>query len=830
MGGTLPVLSKFFVRRLHAVGKDIAVLYGLNTLGACGVVIVSGFVLFPNMGIGSIVVLTALINIAVGIVSIVAAVCYRGSPADEEDAVFIGHSGVPRALFSERGRLLVLSFGLSGAVSMLYEIAWTRILAMLVGSSVYAFSMMLGTFLFGLVIGSALFKVLSDRIVIRLRTFGLLQMCIAGSVVACLPLIQQIPFLYLKIYKVAQGNMFFFQGGIFFICSLLMIVPTMCIGMTFPMVSQLYARNKEELGGDIGRVYAVNTVGNIIGSLIAGFLLVPWIGIHATLVAGSIVQCVIGLAVWLRDPSKKKNSVWFVAAVCVAVIFAGYRYPWPKVLLSSGIHLKAKKWMNRSRKSVQDSLKAISNLAFYRDGLNCTVSVSKTAHFTYLKVNGKTDASTMQTDMDTQILCGYVPMLFARDPRSVFVIGLGSGITASACADFPVERIDVAEIENAVVQASDFFRTQNKDVLRDRRVRVYPEDGRNYLLREQRSYDVIISEPSNPWIEGVSSLFTGEFYRLIEERLNPGGIVCQWLQIYSMDFKEVTRILKTFQSVFPYVSVWESNNSDLLLIGGKEPLKLSLQRLQEVYTRPAVMGRLKKLGFSDPLSLLSVFLFDQNMVAGIPGGEPLNTDDFNILEYAAPLSLYQDTIEDNRQSFSKHLSRRSAIVDSDEDKRTVDSMEARKSFVYTYLYRLDPARAEWEFDSLAQEFPDDIRHYFDLVLACGSKNKYTTSIGILKRLISEKEDARYYYYLGVLYERNSAYREAEGVLRRAIALSPVEVKPYLLLGRILREHGEYEAAISVLRSGLQYCPGNRSLLSAIRRCEREMGKKKENGR
>ncbi len=287
---------------------------------------------------------------------------------------------------------------------------------------------------------------------------------------------------------------------------------------------------------------------------------------------------------------------------------------------------------------------ADSRLVFYRDGLTATVSVHQEGPLTSLRVNGKTDASN-GLDMHMQLMLGHLPLLARPDARSALVVGLGSGVTVGAVARHPVERIDVVEIEPAVVTAASFFRRENRDALADRRVHLALGDARNFLLASDRRWDVIVSEPSNPWIGGVATLFSEEFYALARSRLAPGGVMVQWVDGYTIRPEDFKMIVKTFRTAFPATTVWHAHGmADFILLGAAEPQPLDLGRVQAAWdASPELREDFARLGFRAPWAFLADFLLTEPETARLTLGADLNDDDRLPLEFSAPKSLYRDT-------------------------------------------------------------------------------------------------------------------------------------------------------------------------------------------
>jgi spermidine synthase len=282
-------------------------------------------------------------------------------------------------------------------------------------------------------------------------------------------------------------------------------------------------------------------------------------------------------------------------------------------------------------------------IVYYRDGVSSTVSVHREGDNVFLRINGKTDASTDQ-DMPTQLMLGHLPLLVHPAPREVAVIGLGAGVTAAAVARHPVTRLDVVEIEPAVVEASRFFSQVNDGVLGDPRVRTVLADGRTFLLTAPRRFDVIISEPSNPWIGGVASLFSREFFVLARERLRPGGLMLQWLQAYGLTPEDFRMVVRTFRSAFPATTVWSISSGDFLLLGAADPVAIDLRRVKGFdRLSPGAARDLGRLGLRDWAGVLGFYFLSEEEAERFAGTGPLNTDDRLALEFSAPRALYLDT-------------------------------------------------------------------------------------------------------------------------------------------------------------------------------------------
>jgi len=288
------------------------------------------------------------------------------------------------------------------------------------------------------------------------------------------------------------------------------------------------------------------------------------------------------------------------------------------------------------------------DIVYFADGLNSTISVARTDDYISLRTNGKVDASNH--DVTTQRLLGHLGSL-ARPPRRVLLIGFGSGMTASALASYPeLERLDVVEIEPAVIGAAPLLTQLNRNVLNNPRVHVTLDDARNFLFTTRERYDLIVSEPSNPWIAGVATLFTREFYRAAQARLAPGGALVQWLQAYSLYPDDLRMVLATFLSEFHDATLWHGDGPDLILMAPSVPPAETLDRARVLYSSASLHDDFKQLGMDEPAGLFGFYMLDDAGLRNFSTGAEINTDDLTLLEYHAPRSLLVHGLEDKNRA------------------------------------------------------------------------------------------------------------------------------------------------------------------------------------
>jgi len=648
MGATLPVLSREIAHGGQRFGGQIGTLYSVNTLGAVAGTALAGLYLLPTLGMSATLSLAAAANWGVGGLALaLAAGSRRPAPG-------IGDLGGPPSS-KEKDRAsptLLAAFALSGAAAMTLEVAWTRGLSLVFGSSVYAFALMLVAFLSGLGFGSAAFSALLRRG--RREAAVLLAALLGGAGVAALAtawILQFMPSLFGRLYLAAPfgpGTWLAVQLGI---ALLVMLPTTFLLGGVFPAVIELDARKLEGVPRSVGRSYGANTLGTIAGALAGGFLFVPALGVAGTILLAAALELALGLVVsWKLVPGSPGRRLPLVAGLAAGLVLVGVARPgWDTLLMNSGVYVNLQEFPVRTWKDYLERLRGNNRIVYAREGLTASVLVADhlPSGSRYLSVNGKIEASS-RADLETQILVGHLPLLLHREPRDVLVIGLASGITIGSVATHPVRRVDVVEVERAMIEAARLFSEVNGNVLEDPRVVLRVNDARNELQFDRSTYDVIISEPSNPWMTVASNLFTKEFFELVRGRLRPGGVFCQWVQAYSLRAEDLRSILAAFHHAFPRLLVFETlRGVDLLLIGSAEPVRLDLAQLERRMAELKVQMDLRRVGVRRPSDLLALFRLGDLEAGRILEGATPNTDDNGRVEFSAPLALYLDTIEEN---------------------------------------------------------------------------------------------------------------------------------------------------------------------------------------
>jgi len=528
------------------------------------------------------------------------------------------------------GQFFLVIYAISGFAALSLEVVWTKLLAMVLGSSTYAFSIMLITFLLGIAGGSAIAARLVDKKKNVLAFFVATQILIGVFVILSIPLFNGLPSLFFGLLRKYNQSFWGMQLMQFFVSSLVMLVPTLLMGAAFPMAVKIYKSAK--VGARVGDVYAANTIGGVFGSLMAGFLMIPLIGMQKSILISAILYFLVAVIA-----SRKLKITFFGLALMVLL---GFFFKLDKSVLTSGVFFHGDTYLKEQ---------IPGEIIFYKEGQLGTIAVRRYPDGELiLQTNGKVESST-HGDLDTQLLSGHLPLLFRPDAKNALVIGLGGAFSLGAVEQHQgLAEIDAIEIEPAVIEAAYLFSEFNNNALEDSRLNLIIADARNYLLASDKKYDVIASEPSNPWIKGMGNLFTKEFFELAKSRLKPGGIMGSWIHLYSMNESDLKITLRTFQEVFPHTAVFINlSSTDLLLIGSEQELVLDYGQLVEKFEEENVRNSFSRVYIKDAATLMGYFLMDETAVGEFSKGAPLHTDNHPILEFSAPKSLYLNTIPTN---------------------------------------------------------------------------------------------------------------------------------------------------------------------------------------
>ena len=646
IGGTLPALVKAVVGQLQEVGARVGQMYFINTLGALVGVWLGGFVLIEALGVEMSIRLTSLVNVAIGLVFLALS---RG----RQDALEAGAPASEAHTYSEREITVVLGItALGGFLSMTLEVVWIRLLAVVMGSSTYSFSTMLLGFIGGICLGGLIVAWLmrSDRDALPLLVMT--QAGIALSLVALIPFYEQLPYYFNVISSwvpADEGGFSTFMFGKVALCLALMLIPCTLIGMTLPLASRVATRRVGVLGKSVGSVFSINTAGTLVGATVGGLALLPAVGLEATfrLVIGGYVA--LALLVWGGVGRPRTGRAWASAALAALVVggIAAGAPGWDRRVLTSGVFRYGTTRIASSYEEFQ-AIFARREILYYQDGRDATVAVVRMSNGDRaMLINGKADASARQ-DLMTQRLLGHIGMLLHPEAKETLIIGLGSGATASSVRRHPGAHVDVVEISEGVAEAARLhFADVNDHVLDAPNVELFLGDAKDFLkLQPDRTWDLIVSEPSNPWIAGIGGLFTADYWREVKAHLAPGGLFVQWVQVYEMDDALLEVLLQTFGSVFAHATLWEIDDFDMVIVVSDQALEPDFDAIAARLEHPPVQAELGsptgEFQVSSVLDVLAMQLVGPALFAErFPGEGPLNTDDHPRIEFMAPRSLFR---------------------------------------------------------------------------------------------------------------------------------------------------------------------------------------------
>jgi spermidine synthase len=640
MGGTLPVLSKALIQVRADLVNRLGFLYGINTLGAMVGVMVCGFVLLGAVGERATILIGVILNL---VAALMALALYRAgaitqaelSPArTKEDPA--GKRDDETGLSPALRRWVLWAYVLSGFTALCYEVVWTRILQIYLGTAVYAFSTMLATYLAGIVLGSLWGRWLARHSKDPLFLFAVLELFIGIYGVAGMWLLVQInP----AVLEAACGP--WYRA----IIALVVILPiTICFGVLFPVAARCYIGSIHKVGIDVGRLYAANTIGAILGSAAGGFLLIPSLGSMGTIYVLVTISVLVAAGIFLTDRNRLKRppQVLTLAAGVIMIFWMGIQFGDP--LLS----LIQKKII----KTFGQQVVGVNQIFVHKENRAGTVTVfgyPPAPLARHLWINGEGMSSLCA---ETKIMA-HLPILLCQNPRDVLVICFGMGTTARSCTRYDELSVDAVEVMPDVFESFGSFHADAASVLSLPRFHRYVQDGRNYLLSRHKQYDVITIDPAPPLESaGTVNLYSREFFALCKGRLKPGGLVCLWVApAYA---SEVRMIMRTFTEVFPQATLWRGiKYPGVYLIGPADNLVIEAARFDKAGENKAIVADLNEwgVGVKTPRELLALLLLDQQQFREYVRGQPVITDDHPYTEFPLWRRLRQDdnAILDARQ-------------------------------------------------------------------------------------------------------------------------------------------------------------------------------------
>jgi len=678
MGGTLPLLTRFVSSHPEKLGGHLSFLYGFNTLGAVAGTAAAGFWLLRFFSVSTTLYFAILINSFVGILGIL--ISTRVSKAIKRLTVDMqataaaagsktsAHAAASNELENRFAfRIVFLGIGISGFCALGYEVLWTRILTLTIGTSVYGFTIMLAAFLTGIAFGSKTYGLLQKILPAKIQNmnnqivgFGLVQCLIGICALIVTYYVRDLPINSINLHEFYLNRGFEVfaarQWANLTLAFSYMIVPAFFMGLAFPIAGSVNAAYRKKAGRAVGNVLAANTVGAILGSAVSGYLLIYIFGIERSLQLLTVLNIGLGLLVMLsvrRIKLLNQGVAALTAAVLVLLIFhPNFMRMWDAEFFAifQNNQPDAYDTPEKKRDAVQNT-----DVLFYREGVDSTISAIKIkGGIQALLVNGKVVASSAAQDRQCQLTLGHLPMLLHKDPRKVLVIGLGTGMTVGAVSVHPnLEELTLVEIEPNVIGAAKTFGSYNNHVLDNPKLQVVFNDGRNFLTTTDRKYDVITADPIHPWTQGSGYLYTAEYFNLAAKHLLPGGIMCQWLPIYELSVADLKSVTRTFSQSFRYTMAWMTQY-DAELVGSNQPIIIDAAELERRIGRPSIAADLEPVMMGTATDFLSYFIMGSKGVTEFSSGGVINTDDNLYLEFSTPVSVGKDVMQTNVNAFAEY--------------------------------------------------------------------------------------------------------------------------------------------------------------------------------
>ncbi len=646
MGGTLPVMVRFLTRRTSELGRRVSQLYFINTLGAVVGSFATGFFLIAFLGVREAAYAAGAVNVLLAAAAFILDMRLAGAQASAEVMSTVSEPSPASSLSPRLATLTLWAIAISGFCSLAYEVLWTRALVFILDNTAQAFTTMLTAFLFGIAFGSLLVARWIDRSRHLLVVFGVVEVLIAVLAALSIPLFGNLGASLGgpgdAVYPTA--SQWLWAALRFGRAFLVMLLPTLLMGMTLPLAVRLYGAARPA-GSTVGRVYGVNTLGGVAGSFGAGFLLIPTLGVQGSVLLVAGVNALLGVGLILAEPvlrRKYRVGTAAVSAVSYLVVLA--------LLLSSG----------RIMFFSAIERPALVSVPYYREAVGATVKVYVDAFGDRtLSIDGFPVAGTIPRHQDAQRSLGNFPLLLNQiDKPRLNIVGFGAGGSSWAATLYDTSQIECVELLPAVVGAAGFFPEVNHGVLSNPRLELTIDDGRNHMLLTEETYDIISVDATSPKSAGSGSLYAREFYQSCAAHLSPGGLMVQWLPYHLLSPDDVRMVARTFREVFPHASLWFSfERYYYILVGTVQPLRLDFQRLTSLMGQPAIQEELAPVNIADAYDVLACFIMGEQELGAFMDGGRLNTDDHPYLEYE-PASSYLAVDEHVRQNLGLIAPRR----------------------------------------------------------------------------------------------------------------------------------------------------------------------------
>ncbi|UCC10920.1 MAG: fused MFS/spermidine synthase [candidate division WOR-3 bacterium] len=657
MGSTLPVLTRIWAKRGRRIARGVGTIYATNTLGSVIGAGLTGFLLIAAFGQFTTHLVAVVINFFAGAGAMIL-VKKTTNP--------ITRDPVREAKISPFSILIVVA-GFTGFAALALEILWTRILHIFLANSTYGFTSVVIVFLIGITLGSMFYA----RFLSKHQKMLTLGVCLAGIglFVLCITIIiNDLPDILYNLTGVLDLPSIQLTLPPLLLAGILAFVPTFLMGISFPLICTLYIKDIHYIGKDVGVIYFINTIGSIIGSLCAAFILIPVVGtVISIIIIGCLYICVGFMLYVFRYRSPFKVKLAFTAPVIIITAF----------LVWSG--------SNRTLivpPSLFRTPRRTDKILYYQETREGTVIVHEDVrtNIRACYINNSAVCGTTYDALKVVKMLGHLPFLIKPDVENALVVGFGIGVTASAVAQHDVLEIDCIEICPGVRDAAQYFKNYNRDVINDERINFIDGDARTLILMSEKKYDVISCDPTHPTL-GCNNLYTREYFQLCKDILKKDYVICQYLPLHRVTLEEFRSLIKTFASVFPHTTVW-LGFSHGIMVGSPTPLKLDFSRTQQYLTR---------LGddiLDDPYNLAISLILDENAVRKLTREAQLNTDDFPLLEFHHPHSAARENWSTNLYELMKIRIPPHSVIQNISDTTLYEQyLTAQRYFLSAMIYK-----------------------------------------------------------------------------------------------------------------------------------------------
>ena len=750
----------------------------------------AGFVLIAVLGVSGTLYATAALNVLIGAVAFVWSLQPRARPEEiPAEKPIASDVRYPARV----AHLALAAYGLSGCAALGYQVVWTRLLTFVSRSNTtYAFAIMLAAFLCGLAIGSALFSGWVDRRRNLVVLLGGMEVMIGLWGILSIALFDQLD----AVTAPMAGLSFWwlYVGGRFAISFVIMLVPTILMGGVFPIAIRLYA-SLDTLGGDIGRLYAVNTLGAILGSFAAGFLLIPVLGTQNALIVMAAINLIAGGILFALDPSRRPR--FRVIALGITGALAAILY---LVVPSDPLE----RLYARSEPDCE--------LIYYDEDVAGTVTIHRRDEdYLLVKISGTSEVPTYYGALQNFRLLGHLPALLHPAPRDALFIAFGAGIALGTLGRYDLEQIDCVEIVSGVPKAARYFSHLNYDILDDPRVRVIIDDGRNFLAKSPRQYDVITVDSTHPRSTDSWVLYTREFYQTCQDHLAANGVMVQWLPIHGLSDPEYRMIVRTFRTVFPHASIWLTTEYTIL-VGTTRPTKIDFGRVRTELARPEIDETLRSVNLRGPYAFIGCLVMAEETIGRYVGPGPINTDDRPRISFLRPSDPGRDKhlailsglnrLRENPYIYLSNICPEDrGQVRGEMDRYFRSRGHTIRGDILRFGGKLTAAEAEYR---IAREInPEDrnAAHFYEDIL-----RHQDDTIQQYERRAASSGSAIAYAELGGVYHAKRMYDKAMSAYRKALERDPNMAGVWNNIGNIHRDQGDYAKAWEAYERALRMDP------------------------